>query len=153
MFIKITKKITDRLKALSTGLRIFYPCLIWIIESFRLLGVRLKDLYCSSLIPYLSYKFRLSTNHSSQVRGAPAIAIVGCLSLAAELPGATFSDAEEVASAVAKKLKYLVTARPTTVNMETAAKELTAHTEKLKKEGSTVEKMVEGWVTCACMTI
>lgn len=78
------------------------------------------------------------------MRGAPAIAIVGCLSLATELSRATFSDAAEVASAVAQKLKYLVTARPTAVNMETAAKELTAHTQKLQEEGSTAEKMVEG---------
>lgn len=77
------------------------------------------------------------------MRGAPAIAIVGCLSLAAELSSTTFSDGAEVASAVSKKLKYLVTARPTGVNMQTAAQELTTHTEKLKSKGSTAEEMVE----------
>lgn len=78
-----------------------------------------------------------------QVRGAPAIAIVGCLSLAAELSCGTYSSGPEVASVVAEKLKHLVTARPTAVNMETAAKELTAFTETLKTEGKEAQEIVE----------
>ena len=78
-----------------------------------------------------------------QVRGAPAIAIVGCLSLATELAQGTYSSASEVVSLVSQKLKYLVTARPTAVNMETAAKELTSFTKNLKNEGKSAEEIVE----------
>ncbi|XP_029662904.1 methylthioribose-1-phosphate isomerase [Formica exsecta] len=57
-----------------------------------------------------------------QVRGAPAIAIVGCLSLAAEIfhhPG--YKDKETFCQDIESKLNYLVTARPTAVNMQIAA--------------------------------
>ncbi|XP_045126893.1 methylthioribose-1-phosphate isomerase-like [Portunus trituberculatus] len=83
-----------------------------------------------------------------QVRGAPAIAIVGCLSLATELAHGRYSNASEVVSLVLQKLKYLVTARPTAVNMETAAKKLTSFTKNLKNEGKSAEEIVEeviGW--------
>ncbi|KAG0726339.1 Methylthioribose-1-phosphate isomerase [Chionoecetes opilio] len=83
-----------------------------------------------------------------QVRGAPAIAIVGCLSLAAELSKGTYTSGPEVAGVVAEKLRHLVTARPTAVNMETARKELTAFTQSLEREGKGAEEIVEaviGW--------
>lgn len=82
-----------------------------------------------------------------QVRGAPAIAIVGCLSLAAELARGKYSSASEVVSLVSQKLKYLVTARPTAVNMETAARQLTPFTENLKNEGKSAEEIVEGVIS------
>jgi len=56
-----------------------------------------------------------------QVRGAPAIAIVGCLSLAAELYKKDFTSLEDLKQFVVDKLDYLVTARPTAVNMADAA--------------------------------
>ncbi|XP_046983040.1 methylthioribose-1-phosphate isomerase isoform X1 [Schistocerca americana] len=61
-----------------------------------------------------------------QVRGAPAIAIVGCLSLAVELLGETFDDKKVLRQEVEGKLNYLVSARPTAVNMKLAAEELIA---------------------------
>lgn len=56
-----------------------------------------------------------------QVRGAPAIAIVGCLSLAVELNSKEFGNLGELKDFVVEKLDYLVTARPTAVNMADAA--------------------------------
>ena len=54
-------------------------------------------------------------------RGAPAIAIVGCLSLAVELYSTHYESIETMSTFVKDKLDYLVTARPTAVNMAEAA--------------------------------
>lgn len=59
-----------------------------------------------------------------KVRGAPAIAIVGCLSLAVELTSgaAGVSPSKgELLQFVTDKLNYLVSARPTAVNMQLSA--------------------------------
>jgi len=56
-----------------------------------------------------------------QVRGAPAIAIVGCLSLAVELTKNDFNNLEDLKKFVFEKLDYLVSARPTAVNMADAS--------------------------------
>ncbi|KAH9491433.1 hypothetical protein Btru_032162 [Bulinus truncatus] len=58
---------------------------------------------------------------SMQVRGAPAIAIVGCLSLAVELTNKEFFSTQELKKFVEEKLDYLVSARPTAVNIADAA--------------------------------
>ncbi|KAF2499158.1 putative translation initiation factor [Lophium mytilinum] len=60
-----------------------------------------------------------------RTRGAPAIAIVAALSLAVELETIKISEVgEEVAVFIKEKLAYLVTSRPTAVNLGTAAREL-----------------------------
>ncbi|KAK5119152.1 S-methyl-5-thioribose-1-phosphate isomerase [Meristemomyces frigidus] len=60
-----------------------------------------------------------------RTRGAPAIAIVAALSLAVELQNSEISDkADEVAAFVLEKLEYLVTSRPTAVNLADAARKL-----------------------------
>lgn len=60
-----------------------------------------------------------------RTRGAPAIAIVAALALAVELQTNTLSDnAEEVKAFVVEKLDYLVTSRPTAVNLADAARKL-----------------------------
>ncbi|KAG7211325.1 hypothetical protein KM043_010621 [Ampulex compressa] len=69
-----------------------------------------------------------------QVRGAPAIAIVGCLSLAAEIVNKTYTDKKAFLSEVVEKLTYLVSARPTAVNMKLAAEDLTTLANKLEKD-------------------
>ncbi|ESO92624.1 hypothetical protein LOTGIDRAFT_190615 [Lottia gigantea] len=56
-----------------------------------------------------------------KVRGAPAIAIVGCLSMAVEIYHMEFQSHQEIADYVKDKLNYLVTARPTAVNMKEAS--------------------------------
>ena len=60
-----------------------------------------------------------------RTRGAPAIAIVAALSLAVELQNHKISDkGEEVAAFITEKLDYLVTSRPTAVNLADAARRL-----------------------------
>nr|CAG4648014.1 EOG090X08IP [Moina brachiata]SVE93087.1 EOG090X08IP [Moina brachiata] len=56
-----------------------------------------------------------------KVRGAPAIAIVGCLSLAVELHKKSFQSTQELLDYVKEKFDYLVTSRPTAVNIQLAA--------------------------------
>ena len=64
-----------------------------------------------------------------QVRGAPAIAIVGTLSVATELKEMTFEEGKEGAAQlkdfVRTKFDYLKTARPTAVNIAEAAHRFT----------------------------
>lgn len=60
------------------------------------------------------------------MRGAPAIAIVGCLSLAVELKSENHSDKQVLRQDIEGRLNYLVSSRPTAVNMKIAADELIA---------------------------
>lgn len=59
-----------------------------------------------------------------QVRGAPAIAIVGCLSLAVEIYNEEFESKQIFKQEIEGKLNYLISARPTAVNMKQAADDL-----------------------------
>lgn len=82
-----------------------------------------------------------------QVRGAPAIAIVGVLSLAVELYEETFDNKKILRQEIEGKLNYLVSARPTAVNMKRAADELIAFTNELaSNESVDVEQMKKKWV-------
>lgn len=59
------------------------------------------------------------------VRGAPAIAIAAALSLAVEVSDLSYSGSpSDAASYIGKKLEYLVTSRPTAVNLSDAASKL-----------------------------
>ncbi|KAK9301451.1 hypothetical protein QLX08_006194 [Tetragonisca angustula] len=72
--------------------------------------------------------------NNMQVRGAPAIAIVGCLSLATEIKNEEYTDKKSLRRDVEGKLNYLVSARPTAVNMKIAADELIQLANKLTKD-------------------
>jgi len=68
---------------------------------------------------------------SMRVRGAPAIAIAGALSLAVEAHalvegGHTLSNPSAAADYLSEKLDYLTTSRPTAVNLSEAATRLSA---------------------------
>lgn len=77
-----------------------------------------------------------------QVRGAPAIAIVGCLSLAVEIFPEAFDSKKSLRQEIEGKLNYLVSARPTAVNMKIAADELiTLANELTKDESISVDEM------------
>ncbi|XP_053946822.1 methylthioribose-1-phosphate isomerase [Anastrepha ludens] len=77
-----------------------------------------------------------------QVRGAPAIAIVGCLSLAVEILPEEFDSKKSLRQEIEGKLNYLVSARPTAVNMKIAADELIALANELTKdEAISVQQM------------
>ncbi|EDW27959.1 GL27236 [Drosophila persimilis] len=69
-----------------------------------------------------------------QVRGAPAIAIVGCLSLAVEIHPEEFDSKKSLRQELEGKLNYLVSARPTAVNMKMAADELLSLANDLTKD-------------------
>ena len=70
-----------------------------------------------------------------QVRGAPAIAIVGSLSVAAELRRTSFSDAASLEKFVTDKFSYLKTARPTAVNIAQAAEIFSQRAAEVGEEG------------------
>ncbi|XP_055975498.1 methylthioribose-1-phosphate isomerase [Sorex fumeus] len=74
-----------------------------------------------------------------KVRGAPAIALVGCLSLAVELQaGAGGPGLVALVAFVRDALSFLVTARPTAVNMARAARDLAAAAaQEAEREGAT----------------
>ncbi|XP_023044443.1 methylthioribose-1-phosphate isomerase isoform X2 [Piliocolobus tephrosceles] len=80
-----------------------------------------------------------------KVRGAPAIALVGCLSLAVELQaGAGGPGFAALVAFVREKLSFLVTARPTAVNMARAARDLAeAAAREAEREGATEEAVRE----------
>ncbi|KAJ1524764.1 hypothetical protein ONE63_009642 [Megalurothrips usitatus] len=90
----------------------------------------------STYIPVSGVEDGWKAIHSMQVRGAPAIAIVGSLSLAVELLTATFDDKSILRQEVEGKLNYLCSARPTAVNMKIAAEELTLETNRLCSDDS-----------------
>ena len=86
-----------------------------------------------------------------QVRGAPAIAIVGSLSLVIEILPKSFSSTEELENFVTEKLLYLTKARPTAVNIMEASKHLVSFVKNLSlktKDTETVKmeliKEIEG---------
>lgn len=68
------------------------------------------------------------------MRGAPAIAIVGCLSLAVELRKETFDNKKQLRQEIEGKLNYLVSSRPTAVNMKIAAEELIGLANRLAED-------------------
>lgn len=70
----------------------------------------------------------------NKVRGAPAIAIVGCLSLAVELGRDPFENKKQLRQEIEGKLNYLVSSRPTAVNMKIAAEDLIKLANDLTKD-------------------
>ncbi|XP_059489982.1 methylthioribose-1-phosphate isomerase [Neocloeon triangulifer] len=86
--------------------------------------------------------------HLMQVRGAPAIAMVGCLSLAVEMINEELHDKKVLRQEIEGKLNYLVSARPTAVNMKIAAEELIALANQLSKnEEVSAEQMKEQFLS------
>lgn len=79
------------------------------------------------------------------MRGAPAIALVGCLSVAVELQaGAGGPGPVALVAFVRDALSFLVTARPTAVNMARAARNLAdAAAQEAEREGATEEAVRE----------
>ncbi|KAJ6186895.1 hypothetical protein N7519_001803 [Penicillium mononematosum] len=90
-----------------------------------------------------------------KVRGAPAIAIVAMLALASELTSAVDSDKlpklpEEVCQYITEKLAYLVTSRPTAVNLADAARKLEAVvTDRTNVPGSTGHEVATAFIQAA----
>uniref|UniRef100_A0A3P9MT86 Methylthioribose-1-phosphate isomerase 1 n=1 Tax=Poecilia reticulata TaxID=8081 RepID=A0A3P9MT86_POERE len=86
---------------------------------------------------YLVFNFKFRSQ-SLEVRGAPAIAIVGCLSLAVELRAGAGGD--DPVTFIRESLCHLTSARPTAVNMGRAARELMEPSERHAGEASSVKR-------------
>lgn len=85
----------------------------------------------STYIPIAGVKDGWNAIHNMQVRGAPAIAIVGCLSLVVEIYSKQYDSKVALETELDKHLQYLVTSRPTAVNLKLAADELKSRSETL----------------------
>lgn len=86
-----------------------------------------------------------------RTRGAPAIAMVAALGLAVELANMKISpEPVEVQAFIVEKLDYLVTSRPTAVNLADAVKKLNKVVETAtKSEGSTGESVRTAYLEAA----
>ncbi|GAB1195312.1 S-methyl-5-thioribose-1-phosphate isomerase [Aspergillus pseudonomiae] len=90
-----------------------------------------------------------------RVRGAPAIAIVAALSLASELTtlmacNKLSSNAMEAQTFITEKLHYLVSSRPTAVNLSDAAGKLeTIVAESVRMPGSTGHAVATAFIQAA----
>lgn len=103
---------------------------------------QLKLPFVEEYIPIRTAKEGWHAIKEMRVRGAPAIAIVAALALASELHQLATNNklsavAEEVRVFIVEKLHYLVTSRPTAVNLSDAAYKLEALvTERANTAGS-----------------
>nr|CAD27760.1 putative translation initiation factor [Anopheles gambiae] len=96
----------------------------------------------SKYIPVAGVKDGWSAIHKMQVRGAPAIAIVGCLSLVVEIYDKQYETKAALANEIGEHLQYLVTSRPTAVNLKLAADDVKGQVESLlANETVTVDGM------------
>jgi methylthioribose-1-phosphate isomerase len=94
----------------------------------------MKVCFCTETVKQLKPPVFLQSL-TCQVRGAPAIAIVGCLSLVVELTSAEpFLSQDDLFNFVKTKLDYLVTSRPTAVNMQLSAEACIKFASKLLEE-------------------
>lgn len=90
-----------------------------------------------------------------KVRGAPAIAIVAMLALASELhslksEGKVPKAAEETRAYIARQLEYLITSRPTAVNLSDAARKLESLVEsRANQPGADGDGLVTAFIQAA----
>uniref|UniRef100_A0A2K5ER50 Methylthioribose-1-phosphate isomerase n=1 Tax=Aotus nancymaae TaxID=37293 RepID=A0A2K5ER50_AOTNA len=104
------------------------------------------------LLPQQSrYEVVGSVCQAWEVGGAPAIALVGCLSLTVELQmGAGGPGLAALVAFVRDKLSFLVTAWPTAVNMACATRDLAdAAAQEAEQEDATEEAVQERVIHCA----
>ncbi|KAM7513521.1 hypothetical protein LguiA_003104 [Lonicera macranthoides] len=85
------------------------------------------------------------------VRGAPAIAIAAALSLAVEVSNLTTGGgtSNDAASFLFKKLEYLVSSRPTAVNLSDAATKLKEVTAKAAASASDAHTVFQAYIEAA----
>ncbi|KKK16570.1 hypothetical protein P175DRAFT_0495886 [Aspergillus ochraceoroseus IBT 24754] len=113
-------------------------------------------------LPFLEHYIGIETSEEGwyaikkmQVRGAPAIAIVAALSLASELHKLIAhaklpSDAKEVNSFITDRLRFLVSSRPTAVNLSDAARKLEAVVaEEARNPQSTGREVADAFIGAA----
>uniref|UniRef100_K3ZJ41 Methylthioribose-1-phosphate isomerase n=1 Tax=Setaria italica TaxID=4555 RepID=K3ZJ41_SETIT len=84
------------------------------------------------------------------VRGAPAIAIAAALALAVEVSGLDFTGTPAgAASFVSKKLEYLVSSRPTAVNLSDAATKLQTLVSKTAETAKDAKAIFQVYIEAA----
>ncbi|KAG2561416.1 hypothetical protein PVAP13_8KG157200 [Panicum virgatum] len=84
------------------------------------------------------------------VRGAPAIAITAALALAVEVSDLDFTGTPaEAASFVSKKLEYLVSSRPTAVNLSDAATKLQTLVSKTAENAKDAKAIFQVYIEVA----
>ncbi|KAL2859771.1 S-methyl-5-thioribose-1-phosphate isomerase [Aspergillus lucknowensis] len=132
-----------------------------VLEAIRYIDGKLSIIDQLQL-PFLERYIEIKTSEEGwkaikkmQVRGAPAIAIVAALSLASELQGLAIgkklpSSAEDVEAFIIERLHYLVSSRPTAVNLSDAARKLEAIvSSQSKNPGSTALDVTSAFIQAA----
>ena len=105
-------------------------------------------------IPIPDVEAAWSVIRTMQIRGAPLIAIVGCLGLSVDLATnpktiaalENLSSTEEILSLILEKIEYLKTSRPTAVNLFNAMDELT---NAIKTSGTSKEEIIQAVISHA----
>ncbi|KAL1959257.1 hypothetical protein VTO42DRAFT_2444 [Malbranchea cinnamomea] len=125
----------------------------WIDRKLEVLDQLLLP-YVESYIPVRNAEDGWRVIKQMNVRGAPAIAIVAMLSLATDLSDQITAntlpaDSQIVANYIAEKLGYLVTSRPTAVNLFEAAGRLKGLVEAELKKGLEGKKIAEAFIGAA----
>ncbi|XP_022700196.1 methylthioribose-1-phosphate isomerase-like [Varroa jacobsoni] len=88
----------------------------------------------SRVLPIATTQDAWKAIQTMQVRGAPAIAIVGILSVAIELNRFASMNKKEIHENISNWLDYLVTSRPTAVNMRNAAQQFKVLSSRLLED-------------------
>lgn len=84
------------------------------------------------------------------VRGAPAIAIAAALSLAVEVSNRDFNGtSEDASSLLIKKLEYLVSSRPTAVNLSDAVEKLRSLVLKTVETATEAKTVFQAYIDAA----
>ncbi|KAL5204574.1 hypothetical protein ABZP36_009445 [Zizania latifolia] len=101
-----------------------------------------------------SYPSRRTTSRNAirdmVVRGAPAIAIAAALALAVEVSGLDFTGTPaEAAAFVSKKLEYLVSSRPTAVNLSDAATKLQNLMSRIAETAEDAKDIFQAYIEAA----
>lgn len=93
---------------------------------------------------------------SMQVRGAPAIAMVGILSLAVEIESKLrheITDAEQAVQTITQKLDYIVQSRPTAVHLRNMADDFKSLSARAAADTSSSVPVFEAYLTAAAATL
>jgi len=107
-------EILDQLKLPGESVYISIRTLEDVWKAIRNMQV-IENLWWWSFI-FLVYLNKRS--FSKKVRGAPAISIAACLTLTNQLTKEKFTDKKDVEKFMHKSIDYLLTSRPTAVNLK-----------------------------------
>lgn len=95
----------------------------------------------------LSTKDAFDAIREMKVRGAPAIAIVGLLSVAVEINSRSFDDIDTLKTHIIDRCEYLCFARPTAVNIRRESDRLTEKVDELIKTSTNIDEIVDATTT------